>query len=177
MEHIAYRPAARIVLGTGLLLMIPLIAMQFATGVNWTGSDFVVAGAMLIGAGTLFHFLSRKAGDRVHRAAAAVAVGTGLFLVWADLAVGIVSDGANIPNLLYLGVAAIEIIGALLARFQPAGMTRALFVTAIAQAAVGLYALTTGLDDVLHIVGINVMFIVLFVSAGALFQSVANRSR
>lgn len=40
-----------IALATGLILSIPLIAMQFTSGVNWTLADFVVMGTLLMATG------------------------------------------------------------------------------------------------------------------------------
>jgi len=42
--------------------------------------------------------------------------------------------------LMYIGVLAVGIIGALIARFQPHGMARALFATALAQMLVAVIA-------------------------------------
>lgn len=42
-----YTSLAYLVLITGLLLMIPLIAMQITDKVVWTLSDFIVAGGLL----------------------------------------------------------------------------------------------------------------------------------
>lgn len=38
-----------IALTTGLLLLVPLVAMQFTDEVDWGGGDFVVAGGLLFG--------------------------------------------------------------------------------------------------------------------------------
>ncbi|HSR38830.1 MAG TPA: hypothetical protein VLL95_07940, partial [Phnomibacter sp.] len=37
----------------GILLLIPFIAMQFTSEVNWSGFDFLVAGVLLLGTGLL----------------------------------------------------------------------------------------------------------------------------
>ena len=49
---------------TALLLMIPLVAMQFTDEVNWNIGDFVIMGAMLSGIGSLFVLVSRKVQSR-----------------------------------------------------------------------------------------------------------------
>jgi hypothetical protein len=46
---------------------------------------------------------------------------------------------------MYIGVLAVGIIGAIVARFRPHGMARALFATALAQALVAVIALLAGL--------------------------------
>jgi len=48
---------------------------------------------------------------------------------------------------MYGGVLAVGIIGAIIARFQPRGMARALFATALAQALVAVIALIAGLGS------------------------------
>ena len=49
-----------IVLTVIMLLLIPIIAMNFTDEVNWTVSDFVVAGTLLLGTGLLCELAMRK---------------------------------------------------------------------------------------------------------------------
>ena len=49
-----------ILFSTGLLLLIPLIAMQFTDQVNWSLSDFAVMGVLLISTGLICEFVLRK---------------------------------------------------------------------------------------------------------------------
>ena len=49
-----------IIFTTIILLFISLIAMQFTNEVNWKVSDFVVAGALLIGTGLMCELVIRK---------------------------------------------------------------------------------------------------------------------
>ncbi len=48
-----------IVITLVILLLIPLMAMQFTDEVNWTLSDFVVAGALLLGTVLICEFVIR----------------------------------------------------------------------------------------------------------------------
>lgn len=75
-----------------------------------------------------------------YRLAAGVAVAAALLLAWLSLGVGIIGRDGDPANRMYFGVIAVGIIGALIARFRPEGMARALFVTALAQTAVALIA-------------------------------------
>ena len=78
-----------IVLTVALLLMIPFIAMQFTNEVNWSGFDFVVAGVLLLGTGLLCELVLRKVKKPANRLIICGAILVVLFLVWAELAVGI----------------------------------------------------------------------------------------
>ena len=77
-----------IALATGLILLIPLIAMQFSDEVVWTLLDFATAGALLFGAGLMFVLAARKV-DKRYRVAIGIALAAALLYVWAELAVGI----------------------------------------------------------------------------------------
>ena len=78
-----------IVLTSVILLLIPLIAMQFTDEVNWTLSDFVVAGALLLGTGLMCELVIRKVKKIEYRIGICVALLVVLLLIWAELAVGI----------------------------------------------------------------------------------------
>ncbi|HEX5352966.1 MAG TPA: hypothetical protein VFW60_02700 [Rhodanobacteraceae bacterium] len=175
------RSIALAALATGILLLVPLAAMQFTDEVVWTALDFSVAGALLFGAGLAFALLTRTAGTFVYRAAAGIAVAAALMLVWVNLAVGIIGSEDNPANLMYAGVIAIEITGVLLARLRPAGMSRAMFAAAIVQMAVAVIALAGGLGATeppgrLGILVLNGFFVALFAGSALLFRHAA-RSR
>lgn len=80
---------SRIALVTAVLLCVPLVAMQITDEVEWRLGDFIVAGALLLGAGLAYERLSRKRRTPAHRTVVGVAVGAALLLVWITLAVGI----------------------------------------------------------------------------------------
>lgn len=73
----------------GVLLLIPLIAMQFSNEVNWTGVDFAVAAGILLFFGLGIEFLIRKLKDRRYRFFAIAGALVVLLLLWIELAVGI----------------------------------------------------------------------------------------
>ena len=82
-------------------------------------------------------------------------------------------------DLMFLWVPAVGIIGAIIARFQPRGMARAMFATALAQALVAVIALIIGLGSswsppgVLGTLILNGFFVALFVGSAWLFRSAA----
>jgi hypothetical protein len=163
-----------IALATGLILLIPLAAMQFTRSVDWSLFDFIAAGGLLFGAGLAFEWIASRVSVGWYRAGAAVAVGTALLLVWVNLAVGLIGSEDNPANAIYIGVLAVAGLGALIARFRPLGMQRAAYAAALAQALVTGIALAAGLGNAagsstFEIVGVNSFFIALWLAAALLF--------
>jgi len=78
-----------ILLSIPLLLLIPLIAMQFTSQVNWSPFDFLVMGILLLSTGLITELVLRKVKKIEHRIALCMAILVTLFLIWAELAVGI----------------------------------------------------------------------------------------
>jgi len=74
---------------TAILLLIPLIAMQFTNEVNWSLPDFIIAGALLLGTGLICELVIRKIKIIKYRIAICAALLVVLMLIWAELAVGI----------------------------------------------------------------------------------------
>lgn len=72
------------------ILLLPLIAMQFSDQVIWTPFDFIVAGILLFGTGSLFVVTARKI--KKYRVALGILFLTALAYVWAELAVGIFTN-------------------------------------------------------------------------------------
>ena len=161
-----------------LILLLPLVAMQFTDEVNWDVADFAFAGALLIGTGITYELAVRKTGDTAYRAAVGVALAAAFILVWLSLGVGIIGRDGDPANLMYFGVLAVGIIGALIARFRPRGMARALFATALAQTSVAVIALVAGLgypwSGPLELSVLNGFFVALFVGSAWLFRRAAH---
>jgi hypothetical protein len=72
-----------------LLLLIPLIGMQFSTEVNWSLLDFLVMGVLLLGLGFMLEFVLRKVPKKEYRIALVAITLIVFVLIWAELAVGI----------------------------------------------------------------------------------------
>ena len=130
-----------------LMLLLPLVVMQFTDEVVWDVADFAFFGALLVGAGVTYELAARKTGNAAYRSAVGVALAAAFILVWVNGAVGVIGTERDDPNLMYGGVLAVGIIGAIIARFRPLGMARALFATALAQALVAVIVLITGLGS------------------------------
>lgn len=72
-----------------LLLLIPFVAMQFTNEVNWSLMDFVMAGILLFATSLVFELVIRKVKSTKHRLLISGIILLLLFLLWAELAVGI----------------------------------------------------------------------------------------
>lgn len=160
------------------LLSVPFIAMQFTTDVRWSFTDFVIAGALIFGAGSVLVVVMRSATHIAYRAAMIIAVGTTLLMVWANLAVGLIGSGPNAGNLMYGAVLFVLLAGLYLSKFKPAGAERAMFTTALSVILVGAIALMLNLQNlpgssVPEIVGVSLFFTVPYIVAGLLFRFVA----
>ena len=153
-----------------LVLLLPLVAMQFTEEVNWDLADFVIFGGMLVGACGTYELAARVTSSKAYRAAVAVALAAAFILVWMNLAVGIIGNEENPANLMYGGVLAVGLVGAVIARFQPHGMARVLVATALAQALVAVIALIAGLGYTLILTG---FFVALWLTSARLFRIAA----
>ncbi len=72
------------------ILLVPLIGMQFSSGIDWSLSDFVIIGVILAVAGLLFEIVMRTAGK--YRAALSLVIFFGVLWLWAELAVGVFTN-------------------------------------------------------------------------------------
>jgi hypothetical protein len=177
MTQIFQSKVVRWMLITAALLAVPALAMAFqigvpdpgsgTEGVNWGPGDFLAAAVMILGAGLLYEWAATRAGTTTHRIAVAIMAGTALFLVWSNLAVGIIGEPGNPVNLLYFGVLAVLVVGASIARLEPRGMSVALFATANSQALVSVIALVAGQPAM---PAIDAVFIGAWVVSGLLFR-------
>ena len=179
LDRNAYRSVVGVALATALILLVPLLAMPFTDEVVWTLFDFAFAGALIFGTGLTYQLVARKGGNIAYRFAVGVALAAAFILVWATGAVGIIGSEDNPANLLYGGVLAVGIAGAIIARLQPPGMARVLFTMALAQALVPFIALiiwkpqVTSVEAFLGILGVlalNGFFVALFVGSALLFR-------
>jgi hypothetical protein len=169
------RSVIAVVLVTVLLLMVPLVAMQFTNEVDWSAGDFIVMGLLLFGTGFSYVLITRSMASLVTRAAAALGIGTILLLIWANLAVGLIGGGPNAGNLMYIGIIAVVIVGTILSRFTARGMERTMFAAAIALVVHTGIALAAGMHNypgssVNEIICVNTFFATLFAVSGLLFR-------
>ena len=91
---------------------------------------------------------------------------------------GILGVEGDPADLMYGGVIAVGVVGALLANFRARGMARALVATALAQALVGVIALILGkqraeFSSVAEILTLTAFFVALFLGSAWLFRQAA----
>lgn len=171
-----------VAIGTGVLLLIPLIAMQFTDEVVWTISDFVIMALLLFSTGLSFKLLTRSSGCMIQRIASGFALASTFFLIWANLAVGLIGAGPNAGNLMYIGVLFVGVVASVYSRFRPAGMATAMFAMVGALVILTLIALITGMQhypasSVGEILRVNGFFAILFLASGLLFRLAAKKDR
>ena len=157
------------------LLMVPLVAMQFTTEVDWDETDFIVMGVMFATVGGLFELAVRLSRSWAYRAGFVLAL-LGAFLVtWVNLAVGIVGSEDNPANLYFFAALGVGLLGALLAGGKAGGMALAMLATGIAIGVALVLAQNAGLTDepwvprLREVKGTGV-FIFLFLASAALFR-------
>jgi hypothetical protein len=170
-----------VALATVIILLVPLVAMQFTNEVDWSVFDFIIMGALGFGTGLAYVLISRFSSNIVYRTAIGLAIGTTFFMIWANLAVGLIGAGPNPGNLMYMAVVAVVIIGSILSHFSPGGMERAMYATALALMLLAVIALSANMNEypgssVTEIIGVNGFFAMLFVISGILFRHVAQNN-
>lgn len=147
---------------------------------NWDIFDFLIFAAMVLGVVVIYRLAARHAANGVYRFAIGVALAAAFILTWVNGAVGIIGDEGNDANMMYFGVLAVGAIGAAIARFQPAGMERALYATAFAQLAVAVIALIAGLGSTApkwpnDILLLTAFFVALWLLSAWLFRNAARQ--
>lgn len=86
----------RVLLVTGFVLAVPLVANQFTEGEGWSLFDFALAGALIMGTGLLYELAVKRPGSRtaaVVTAAIAAVGGAAMILGEFDDAPGLVLLG------------------------------------------------------------------------------------
>ena len=167
-----------ILLVPALILLVPLVAMQFTNEVVWGPIDFAVAWLVMAGTGFAYKLATRRTDNPVYRIAAALALAGAFLLIWINLAVGLIGSEDNPANLMYFGLLALGIIGAFIARSRADGMARTLVAMAIAQGLIAVITLSAGLGSEGEnwpqvIVVLNGFFAALWLISAWLFRQAA----
>ena len=160
---------------TTIILLIPYLAMQFTQAVNWSPADFILAGILLFGTGMGYLLMTERPTGLVYKFAVGLALATALFMVWSNLAVGIIGSEGQPINLVYFGLLLVGLAGAVYVRFRSLGMSRVLFFLAAAQLLIGVLALAFGMHQLpgasfTEITLVNGFFMVLWLFSAILFR-------
>ncbi len=152
-----------------LLLVLPAVAMQFNTGVNWTAGDFILVALVLGLVGVTLELTVRASKDWAYRGGAGAAVAASFLIVWATGALGMIGNEDNPYNLLFFGVIGLALVGSVLARFRAAPMAAAMIVAGVAHIGVALGGLTTDLRGAIFSAGLGLIWL----GSAALFRMAA----
>jgi hypothetical protein len=128
-----------------LLVLLPLVAMQFTDEVNWTLSDFVFAGILFGTVGLLYELTVRMSRNLAYRAGVGFALAAAFLIVWANGAVGMIGDEGSGYTQLFYGVIGVALIGSVAAMFRPAPMALAMLAAGIAHLGVAIGGLSADL--------------------------------
>ncbi len=180
-QLIEIRAIIRWVLITAAVLAVPALAMALnigvpdpgsgTEGVNWGPVDFATIGVLVLGAGLLYEYASTRAGNVAQKVGVGIAVAAGLFLIWVNLAVGMMK--VENANLMYVVVLFVALVGAAIARFEPREASVAMFATAGAHIVVVVIGLVAGLEPELRA---DAFFIVAWVASGLLLRQASLES-
>lgn len=165
-----------VAVATVIILLVPLVAMQFTNEVDWSVSDFIIMGALIFGTGCAYVLISRFSTNLIYKTAIGLAIVATFLMIWANLGVGLIGSGPHLGNLMYIGVVAVVIIGIILSGFSPVGMERAMYATAIALMLLAGIALLANMhqypgSSVAEIIGVNGFFAILYIISGLLFRN------
>jgi hypothetical protein len=72
-----------------LILIIPLISLQFSSEVDWGLLDFIIGGILLFGTAFWIDLILRKVQSKSKRILGVLITLFILLLIWAELAVGV----------------------------------------------------------------------------------------
>src|SRR4051812_33665217 len=85
--------------GMALLLLTPLVAMQFTSDVTWTAFDFAPMGPLLVGFGLVLELAVKLSANPAYRTGAGLAMMAAIGLFIVNGAVGFLGDEHNPANL------------------------------------------------------------------------------
>ncbi|SFP55789.1 hypothetical protein [Sphingomonas rubra] len=124
----------------GLLVLLPLAAMQVTREVAWTPADFAFA-AVLIGAvGLTIEFAFRPQVSRAQRQGAVILALTCFALIWINAAVGIIGAEDDPANIAYYAIVMVALLIAAIGRFRAVALERGAGVAAVAMLVAAVFA-------------------------------------
>ena len=143
--------------------------------------EFLILGAFAASLVTVFMILkARIPNNSTYKYAVGTALITAFLLFWVNGAVGIIGSSNDDVNMLFYGVLAVGLLGAILSRFRPSGMARSMFVMMIAQILVAAIAVAArwGSSNPVwpsDVITLTCLFSGLWLACGALFLKAARQ--
>lgn len=130
--------------GAAAVLGAAAVAEQVWDEMAWTAFDFAVVAVLALAVLLPWEIAMRTRRSPAYLAGVAFGLGAAALLFVSIGAVGVIGSEDNPANLLFYGVLALWLGGAVGGGFHAEGMARAGLAAAIAQAAVGSLALASG---------------------------------
>jgi hypothetical protein len=158
--------------GAAALMLAPAVASRVTDEMAWDPADFILVAIILAAACGAWELATRRTGSRAYSAGAIVAAGAALLLFFVNGAVGLIGSEDDPVNLLFFGVITLALGGAIIVRFRPEGMARAMAVTAGAQAVAAGLAVAMVPDVQGFLLG-TAMFVPLWLLSSWLFARAA----
>lgn len=149
-----------------IALLLPFVAMQFTSEVNWTGSDFIFAAVLTGGVGLLFELAVRMSDNKHYRAGVGLSLAASFLTIWAIGAVGMIGDEGNPQNFMFAGVLLLALLGSVLTRFRAAGMATVMGVAAAAQLLASMIGMFTDLRGGIY----SAIFAAIWLASAAKFR-------
>ena len=171
MSAVATHRRVAVIGGAAALMLLPLLAIRAADPAAWEVGDLMFLLILLGGIAAAYELSARVSVQRAYASGLAVGGGAALLQAWINLAVGIVGSAENPANLIYVGVLAVAVVGAAVARFEAAGMARAMAAAAVAQLLAFAGALVSGLG---FTGPITIFFVALWLISASLFRRAAS---
>ena len=116
--------------GALVLLLVPFVAMQLTSEVNWGLGDFIFAALMLSALCGVVQLAVRRSSKATFRWAMALAALGGFAVIWVNLAVGIVASEDNDYNSVFFLIILATIAASMVVRVKAEAMAKILPVTA-----------------------------------------------
>lgn len=162
--------------GAAALMLAPAVATRLTDEMAWDSADFILFGIMVAAACGAWELAMRKNRNAAYAVGAVVAAGAALLLFLVNGSVGFIGDEDNPVNFLFFGVITLALGGAIIVRFRPQGMARAMAVTAGGQVVTGALAVAMVPDIRGFLVG-TAMFVPLWLLSSWLFARAARAEK
>ncbi|HVY69715.1 MAG TPA: hypothetical protein VHH73_07275, partial [Verrucomicrobiae bacterium] len=164
----------------GVLVGALLVASRVVDGWRWPPGAFVFVGMIFFAMGLVFNLITRNMDSLAYRVAMGITLVASLGLSWGSL---VAWADVNRAAAMYFAVPLVAFVGALIARFRPLGMSRALFATALTHALIMNIVLilmvvrnphvTSWEPPELRGIAGNTIMLLLFLTAAFLFRKAA----